>query len=84
MRLTTAGSATDVAIKKNCGSGTTALIISNKETEDIMEIVKALEESESLIEDIRKAIKMEVKEEKEGFLGMLLGTLTTITMNYNY
>ena len=31
--------------KKICGSGTTALIISNEEMEDIMKIVKSLEES---------------------------------------
>ena len=38
--------AADAAIqKKICGSGTTALIISNKEMEDIMETVKSLEES---------------------------------------
>ena len=37
--LTAAASATDTAIKKNCGSGTTALTISNEEMEDIMKIV---------------------------------------------
>ena len=38
--------AADAAIqKKFYGSGTTALIISNKEMEDIMETVKSLEES---------------------------------------
>ena len=39
-------SAADAAIqKKICGSDTTALIISNEEMEDIMKIVKSLEES---------------------------------------
>ena len=39
-------SAADAAIQKKVyGSGTTALIISNKEIKDIMKIVKSLEES---------------------------------------
>ena len=41
--LSAAVAATDVAIQKNInGSGTTALIISNVELEDIMKIVKLL------------------------------------------
>ena len=48
--LTAAASATDAAIQmKMFGSGTSILIISNKETEDIMKIVKSLEESHLLI-----------------------------------
>ena len=35
--------------KQNYGSGTTALIISNEEMEDIMKMVKSLEESGLLI-----------------------------------
>ena len=52
-----------------------ALIISNEEMEDIMRIVKSLEESGLLIKVIRETIKNETKEQKEVFLGMLLGTL---------
>ena len=60
-------SAADTAIQKNIyGSGTTVLIISNEEMEDIMKIVKSLEESGLLI-----------KEQKVGFLPMLLGALAT-------
>ena len=67
--LATAESATDAAIKKRIyESGTTALINSNKEREDIIKIVQAFEESGSLIEGISETIKMEAKEEKEGFL----------------
>ena len=45
-------SASDAAIQKNIyGSGTTALIISNEEMEDIMKIVMSLEESGLLISD---------------------------------
>ena len=44
--LTAAASATYVAIhKKVFGSGTTTLIISNEKMNDIMKIVKSLEES---------------------------------------
>ena len=43
--------------------------------EDIMKIVKSLEESRLLTKGISKKVKNEVKEQKGGFLGMLLGTL---------
>ena len=46
LKLTVAASATDAAIQKKIfGSGMIASIISNKEMEDIMKIVKSLEES---------------------------------------
>ena len=74
--LTAAASATDAAIQKKIhGSGTIALIIANKEMEDIMEIVTSLEESTLLIKVISETIKNEKKEQKGGFLPMLLGTL---------
>ena len=57
------------------GFGTTTLIISNEEMNDIMKIVKSLEESGLLIKGVSQAIKNEVREQKGGFLGMLLGTL---------
>ena len=69
-------SVADAAIQKKIyGSGTTALIISHKEMEDIMTIVKSFEESGLLIKGISETIKNEAKEQKGGFLGMLLGTL---------
>ena len=43
--------------------------------EDIMKIVKSLEESRLLTKGIIEKIKNEVKEQKVGFLGILLGTL---------
>ena len=74
--LTTATSVTDAAIQKKIfGSGMTALIISNKEMEDIMKTVKSLGESSLQIEDVSEIMKNEIKEQKGGFLGMLLGTL---------
>ena len=40
-----------------------------------MKIVQALEDSNILLKGVTKAIKNETKEQKEGFLSMLLGTL---------
>ena len=57
------------------GSGTTTLIISNEEMNDIMKIVKSLEESGLLRKGISKTIKNKAKEQKGGFHGMLLGIL---------
>ena len=54
------------------GSGVTTLIMSN---EDIMKIVKYLEEFVLLIKFISETLKNETKEQKGQFLGMLLGTL---------
>ena len=53
-------SAPDAAIQIH-GSGTTALIILNEEMEDIMKIVKLLEESGLLIKEISETIKNEAK-----------------------
>ena len=76
--LTTAASATDVAIhKKMFGSGTTTLIISNEEMNDISKIVQPLKGSSLLIKSMSEKIKNEVKEQNGGFLTMLLGTLDT-------
>ena len=61
--------------KKVYGSGTTTLVISNEEMNDIMEIVQALEDSDILLKGVTKTIKNETKEQKGGFLSMLLGTL---------
>ena len=61
--------------KKTHGSGTATLIISNEEMNDIMKIFQALEDSNILLKGVTKAIKNETKEQKGGFLSMLLGTL---------
>ena len=48
--ITAAASAIDAGIQKTIhGSGTTTLITSNKELNDIMEIVQALEHSNTLL-----------------------------------
>ena len=53
----------------------TTLIISNKEMNDIMKIDKSLVKSGLLIKGISETITNEVKEQKGGFLQMLLGNL---------
>ena len=57
------------------GSGFTTIIIYNEEMEYIMKIVKSLAESGLLIKAVRETIKNEAKEQKGGFLSILLGTL---------
>ena len=57
------------------GSGITTLIISNDEFEDIIKVVKSLEDSGLLWEGITKTIQNEIKEQKGVFLSMLFGTL---------
>ena len=42
---------------------------------DIMKMVESLEESDLLIKSVRETIKNEAKEQKGGFLSMLLGAL---------
>ena len=74
--ITAAASAIDAGIQKKIhGSGTTTLIISNKEMNDIMKIVQAFEDSNILLKGVTKTIKIETKEQKGGYLSMLLGTL---------
>ena len=65
-------------IKKILGSGrnnTTTLPISNNEIEDIIKIIKSLEDSGLSLEGVTETVQNEVKEQKGGFLNMLLGTL---------
>ena len=71
--ITAAASAIDARIQKKMdGSGTRILIISNEERNDIMKIVQALEDSNILLKGITKTIENETKEQKGGYLGMLL------------
>ena len=52
------------------------LIIANEEMEDIMKIVKSLEEFGLLIKGICETTMNESKKQKGGFISMLLRTLT--------
>ena len=74
--LTTAASATDAAIKKRIYvSSMTVLIISKEEMADNMKIVTSLKESVLLIKGVSTIIENKAKEQKVGFLGLLLSTL---------
>ena len=76
--LTAAASAADAGIhKKILGSGhnNTNLIVSNDEMDDILKIVKSLEDSGVLLKGVSETIQNEVKEQRGGFLSMLLRTL---------
>ena len=76
LEITEAASAIGAEIQKKIhGSGTATLIISNREMNDIMEIAQTLEDSNILLKGVTKTIKNETKEQKRGFLSMLLGTL---------
>ena len=63
-------------IKKILVSGNyITVIISNDEINDIIKIVKSLEDSGLLLKGITETVQNEVKEQKGGFLSILLGTL---------
>ena len=55
-------------------SHNTILIISDDEIEDVIKIVKSLEDSGLLLKGLTETVQNEVKEQKGGFLSMLLGT----------
>ena len=75
--LTAAAAAADAGIHKQIlgSGGHTTLIISNKDMEDLIKIVKSLEDSGLLLKGVTESVQNEVKEQKGGFLSMLLGTL---------
>ena len=79
--LTAAMSAIDGSIqKKTHGSGATEgagvkLIIEKEDMNDILKIIKALENFGILLKGVSKAIKNETKQQIGEFLSMLLGTL---------
>ena len=70
LRLSAAMSAIDGSIrKKMLGSGVATLIISNDEMDDILEIVKSLENSGVLLKGVSETIQYEAKEQRGEFLG---------------
>ena len=81
-----AAAATGEAIQKKIfGSGLlpsdlanqTTLIISKEPMNDIMKIIKSLEDAGLLIKGVSKTIENETKERKDRLLNMLLGVLDT-------
>ena len=66
--ITANASAIDAGIhEKIHGSGTTFLIISNKEMNNIVKIVQALEESNILLKESPKQLKIKQKNKKVDF-----------------
>ena len=75
--LPAAASAADAGIQKKIfGSGATTLTISNEEMIDIMKMIKFLEDASLLVKGVSKTFENEAKEQKGGFLDMLLGTIS--------
>ena len=73
--LTAAMSAIDGSIQKKIHGSGINLIIEEEDMKDIMKIIEALENSGILLKGVSKTIKNETKEQRGGFLNMLLGTL---------
>ena len=88
IRLTARLSALDTGVHNNIlgsgtsgpsGSGTTTLIISNKEMEEIMKIDKSSKDSSLLIKGFRQTID---KKQRDGLLGMLLCKLVASLLEH--
>ena len=76
LELAAAESYVDAGIhKKIFGSRKITLLKSNYEMEDIIKVVKSYEDSGFFLERVSETIQNEAKEQKKGFLIMLLGTL---------
>ena len=73
--LTAAISAIDGGIKKKIHGLGVKLIIEQEDMNNILKIIEALENSGILLKGATKTIENETKEERGGFLSMLLGTL---------
>ena len=73
--LTAVMSAIHGSIQKKVDGSGVKLIIEQEDMNDIMKITEALENSGILLKGVSKTVENETKEERRGFLGMLLGTL---------
>ena len=73
--LTAAMSAIDGGIQKKIHGSGVKLITEQEYIKYIMKNIKALENSGILLKGVSKTIKNETKEQRGGFLSMLLGTL---------
>ena len=80
---TAVASAADVGIHRkiigpenshSSSASNTTIIISNNEIEDMIKIVKSLEVYCLLLNGVTETVQNEVKEQKGGFLSILLGT----------
>ena len=73
--LTAAMSAIDGSIQKKIHGSGVKLIIEQEDMNDILKIIEALENSGILLKGVTKTTENETKEQRGGFLSMLLGTL---------
>ena len=73
--LTAAMSAINGSIQKKIHGSGVKLIIEQEDMNDIMKIIEALENSGILLKGVSKTIENETREQRGGFLSMLLGTL---------
>ena len=75
LSLTAAMSAIDGSIHKKIHGSGVKLIIEQEDMNDIIKIIEALENSGILLKGVSETIENEIKEQRGGFLSMLLGTL---------
>ena len=73
--LTAAMSTIDGSIQKKINGSGDKLIIEEEDVDDIMKIIKALQNSGILLKGVTKTIENETKEQRGGFLSMLLSLL---------
>ena len=73
--LTAAMSAIDGIIQKKIHGSGVKLIIEQEDMNDIIKIIEALENFGILFKGVTKTIENETKDQRGGFLSMLLGTL---------
>ena len=73
--LTAAMSAIDGSIQKKIHGSGVKFIIEQEDMNDIIKCIETLENFGILLKGVTKTIENETKEQREGFLSMLLGTL---------
>ena len=73
--LKAAMSAIDGSIQKKIHGLGIKLIIEEEDMKNIMKIIEALENSDILLKEVSRTIENETKEQRGGFLSMLLGAL---------
>ena len=73
--LTAAMSAIDGSIQKKIHGSGVKIITEEEDMQDIIKIIKEPENSDIFLKGVSKTIENEIKEQRGGFLSMLLGTL---------
>ena len=73
--LTAVMSEIDGSIQKKIHGSGVKLIIEEEDMQDFIKTIKELENSDILLKGVSKTIENEIKEQRGGFLSMILGTL---------